>query len=538
MILLTALFIFYYSLLMAVGSFVYKFHTYESKSTEKSKLFGIEVSTFYPIVALFFIGNLLIILNFFIGLKYARFLIIFILLFFSKGIFKELMNLFGSNFQKNKIHLILFPAIASFFLVDLGFNYDAGLYNLKYQKYIYNQKILINATLFDPSLGLTQVGDYLSSLHFIKSNYLYMYFPNLVFVVVFFNFLQQNLQKNNKIYKTGFIFIILFGILDNFGYLGGRNGFIYFENLGKQDITFSILFFITSFLIFYLYEEDKIEKPELLLIFLITIFTIQYRLIGYLNLIFFVLLLFIKKYKLIKKEFYFGSSILGFWLLRNLLLTKCLIYPVSFTCFNDSKVSYYFSQHIRTYNRAYNFGDNLIDWFKNWYEIEIYRNILINFVISIFLLLIIKYLFFQKIKFTKKNYYLFICSHLAIFLFGSPDFRFLIGSILFFIFIKFFNYEIRQKYFITKLNKYSTVLLVLTFIFTLRVTTYVNYFENIFNVNVLQPPNIQTELRPDGFEKPTYGDQCWENLQCTNIKLDIVLKKSEKYGYKIFNISN
>ena len=225
-------------------------------------------------------------------------------------------------------------------------------------------------------------------------------------------------------------------------------------------------------------------------------------------------------------------------MLRNLLLTKCLIYPVSFTCFNDSKVSYYFSQDIRTYNRAYNFGDNLIDWFNNWYEIEIYRNILINFVISIFLLLIIKYLFFQKIKFTKKNYYLFICSHLAIFLFGSPDFRFLIGSILFFIFIKFFNYEIRQKYFITKLNKYSTVLLVLTFIFTLRVTTYVNYFENIFNVNVLQPPNIQTELRPDGFEKPIYGDQCWENLQCTNIELDIVLKKSEKYGYKIFNISN
>ena len=56
-------------------------------------------------------------------------------------------------------------------------------------------------------------------------------------------------------------------------------------------------------------------------------------------------------------------------------------------------------------------------------------------------------------------------------------------------------------------------------------TTYVNYFENIFNVNVLQPPNIQTELRPDGFEKPIYGDQCWENLQCTNIELDIVLKK-------------
>ena len=113
------------------------------------------------------------------------------------------MNLFGSNFQKNIIHLILFPAIASFFLVDLGFNYDAGLYNLKYQKYIYNQKILINATLFDPSLGLTQVGDYLSSLHFIKSNYLYMYFPNLVFVVVFLIFYYRICKKIIKFIKQG-----------------------------------------------------------------------------------------------------------------------------------------------------------------------------------------------------------------------------------------------------------------------------------------------------------------------------------------------
>ena len=44
---------------MAVGSFVYKFHTYESKSTENLS-YLIECQL-YPIVALFFIGNLLII---------------------------------------------------------------------------------------------------------------------------------------------------------------------------------------------------------------------------------------------------------------------------------------------------------------------------------------------------------------------------------------------------------------------------------------------------------------------------------------------
>lgn len=537
MYLQTLFFIFYYWLVTAFGGVIFRNVSIKLKPLNKSKLFGIKVSTFYPLVALFFIGNLLLFLNFFTSLKIAKFIVILIFLFLSKKIFKELINNLFLNFKKNAIHLIIFPLIASVFLVDLGFNYDAGLYNLKYQYYLTNHKILINATLFDPSFGITQIGDYLSSLHFIESNNLYMYFPNLVFVVLFFNFLYQNLSIN-KLYKTGFIFIILFGILDNFGYLGGRNGFIYFENLGKQDVTFSILFFISSFLMFFLFQKDKLEKDELLMVCLIVVFTIQYRLIGYLNLLFFVLLIINKKYRFNKKELYFGLSILSFWLLRNLLLTKCLIYPVSFTCINYPNVSKYFNQSIRDYNRAYNFGDNFMDWFIYWYEIEIYRNILINLLISIFLLLIIRFVFFKKIKATKKIYYLFIFSHIILFIFGSPDFRFVIGNILFLIFIMFYNYEIKEKFYFIKFNKYSSLILVITFIFTLRLSTYVNYFENFFNANILLPPVIQTELRPDGFEKPISGDQCWGNLLCTNLHLDISIKKSDRYGYKIFNISD
>ena len=64
---------------------------------------------------------------------------------------------------------------------------------------------------------------------------------------------ERVIELDSNYYKAVSIFVLIFGILDNFGYLGGRNGFIYFENLGKQDVTFSILFFISSFLMFFLF---------------------------------------------------------------------------------------------------------------------------------------------------------------------------------------------------------------------------------------------------------------------------------------------
>ena len=123
MIFQTLFFIFYYWLVTALGGVIFRNISIKLKSSNKSKLFGIEVSTFYPLVALFFIGNLLLVLNFFTSLKFAKFIVTIIFLFFSKDIFKELINNLFLNFNKNSIHLIVFPLIASVFLVDLGFNY-------------------------------------------------------------------------------------------------------------------------------------------------------------------------------------------------------------------------------------------------------------------------------------------------------------------------------------------------------------------------------------------------------------------------------
>ena len=80
---------------------------------------------------------------------------------------------------------IVIPTVISFALVDLNFNYDAALYNLKYQQFLLNHKILIQGNVFDNSFGLTQVGDYLSAIHTFNQNYIYSYFPNLVIYSAF-----------------------------------------------------------------------------------------------------------------------------------------------------------------------------------------------------------------------------------------------------------------------------------------------------------------------------------------------------------------
>ena len=47
----------------------------------------------------------------------------------------------------------------------------------------------------------------------------------------------------------GFVFsltTLLFGLLDNFGVDGGKNGFVVFQSIGKFDVSFGILFLITN----------------------------------------------------------------------------------------------------------------------------------------------------------------------------------------------------------------------------------------------------------------------------------------------------
>ena len=50
--------------------------------------------------------------------------------------------------------------------------------------------------------------------------------------------------------------VLIYGFLDNFGFNGGKNGFIEVESIAKQDTPFAIMFILSTFLLFQLYKED------------------------------------------------------------------------------------------------------------------------------------------------------------------------------------------------------------------------------------------------------------------------------------------
>ena len=68
------------------------------------------------------------------------------------------------------------------------------------------------------------------------------------------------LESNNFKYQLISVSILIYGLLDNFGIEGGRNGFIDIDTIGKQDNSFAILFFITNFFIVQKLIEKKFKK--------------------------------------------------------------------------------------------------------------------------------------------------------------------------------------------------------------------------------------------------------------------------------------
>ena len=72
----------------------------------------------------------------------------------------------------------------------------------------------------------------------------------------FFSFIFIHLfnTKNSNL-KYSSLMLLIFSFIDNFGISGGRNGFIYIQEIGKQDTAVAILYCITSILLL-----DKIQK--------------------------------------------------------------------------------------------------------------------------------------------------------------------------------------------------------------------------------------------------------------------------------------
>jgi hypothetical protein len=374
-------------------------------------------------------------------------------------------------FDKKKLlkkYLFKSLIITFFTFIFLIYSYpsdDATSYHLPYSAIINQDKISFGLVNLHKRFGWISISQYLESLFYIEFINPYLILtPKIFFYFIFlFNYFSFLRKKTNfKDFPLSYclcIQLIIISVIKFSGYHGWDN------DMMPIQISFYIIF-----LLIQIYEKrnnkefivnNKNKYIFLFIILSIYLFTlkISYSLFA---LFFLFFIFFIKKYFKFKEISLFNYILLLipiFWLLKNFLISGCLIYPIENTCLDlqwsasNSLNTASNVNHVALELKAWSMGwidqkeKNLtfleyvknFNWLKTWaskHLLYILNGILIY--ISIILIFIITLKFTKKNKHLNKkffeNYFLFIKKNILYFC--------IILIIFFFIIIWFINFPL------------------------------------------------------------------------------------------------
>ena len=484
------------------------------KNVDDLKVSGFNIYIFYASIGMVLFGNYLFLLNFFKPINSPLIFLIGIFLIPNIMVFPN-WKMFKKSLRNFSLYFILL--IASY---DLAYHYDSGLYHLQFQALIRESNLIQGISNIYGPLGIGSIYDYISAALWFDTTYVLLQFLNLIFLILFYEFLLNLLfMKNNKALNNAGLAILAFSLLDNLGMNGGRNGFLYIQSLGKQDMTIAILYFVTTILIFINIKKQSLNIFEIIIPTIFALFIWELKVSGIT--IFMIYLVFL--YQIIKKKLLTKSTkivlfsnftVAIFWTLKTTLQTGCLIYPLEMSCIDT--LSWFNSDYTNTtlrsaqmYSIAYDFNSSLGDWFREFLEYQINGIILTNFIFSLF---IIYFLFFQKKKnsYDKNTNYLIalITFNILFFFYYSPHLRYFVATQLIIIFIVGYK---RVPRFNMK-PKIIYVLVLFSIVSIVRINSYKSF--DFFN-NPIHPIPIPELLAYDDRFIPKEGDQCWAVTKCS-----------------------
>jgi len=514
----------------------------------ESKFLGLPSNFFYHIFGLFFVGNTVFIINFFTGvdnfITYSFFLVILFSNLFK--IKKIKLNLIGT------INHLVTPAFLAITSIGMGLHNDASLYHMAYQNWLRTEKIVIGLSNLHGRFGFSSIYDHISSIFWLDNNYILLHFLNLIFFGIFFNFLVFNLFLNKKgflFYSS--LFVLAFGLLDNFGISGGRNGFIYIEGIGKQDVAFAVIFFIASTLFIETFIRKDFSVESLIILTLLTLFSTQLRVMGGSLLIFEILFIlsFLKQNSF--THLYVALSpfvVLSFlWLLKNLIISGCLFYPIESLCFTS--FSWYVEgqatvEAVVTAEFFYGLSteENIVAWYKHWFASEFNKALSYNFGISYLILFLARMVFFKATNIDLKILgitILFLTINFYFWLYNAPGIRFFMGSLLVAInLLAIGNLDLRfnSKPYKLIYNFKILVLLTITCIALLPRTYQYSVFANSpTEAHYIKTSEVELKKNPIGWGYlPVVGDECGINIECIPYEKKITESNLKFFQYKLF----
>jgi len=547
-------------MILISNAFIFNYLVFKRKINEfniyKDSLFGFIL-----------IGYLGLLINFFLPINKLISSIFFI---FSLFIF---LYCFLKIKKKSKLLLVLTYLTVTTFIIITYANInrpDAGLYHLPFIKVLNENKLIIGLSNLHYRFGHTSVFQYISALHvnsFLNEEFLNIplaMLPGLYFLYLSKNFFNE-IKRNNGINIIILFLITIFSLYS----------FNRFSGLGNDGPT-NIFFFILVIEFIKIQNINNIDHDEFFKITIISLFLLMLKplMIFSLTLPSILFLINKNKFKLIKNKKNILCLIFIFlWLLKNLFLSGCLIFPIKQTCFNnlthtniklvdiasteaeawakgypDSKIKYGFDQ----YNSNFN-------WVETWSSNHLKK--IIEKISPLVILMIILTLFlFKKINYYKffntKDYYnnkkfiyliFFLFIYLLLWFVKFPVYRFGQSIIASFIIILYAFLFIKKNSFNYK--KILSFVLIFGFLsfYTKNIFRIINRLDlNYFNAPwpALYSMN-ESENEIKKFKKIydknknflyyySGGTECmYTSSPCSNY-LNKDIKKITKFGYQMF----
>ncbi len=472
-----------YLLLLSIFgySFLYKKFLFKEK---EFKISNIEI--LYGLIIILFLS---LIINFFFPLKYFSLTIVILgIIIFIYGLYKKIYKI---NFIYY-FFIILFISYISFYAGD---NIDSPMYHLQILKWLMSEKISFGLANLEIRFGFNSSWHSiiaLLNLSYDKFNSKY-YLSAIILSTLIYETVKyrKNIEYSHILLFLVTTFLLIFSIAHPF-----RNGVI-LNQLGnpERDIANMIFFFFSIYIFLKIVEKNYDDKNLINLLIASTFFCLTTRLtMAPIILILFFTLYKSKNYKLINFNTIFLSIISFFWLIRSFFLSGCLFFPVSKTCI-QTPWSVNIEEIVSIVNQAMSYAKTLpslhrfndyeytlnsyqwvVPWFKNYFlEAALLQIGTVIILLSIFLILISKFLKF-KIKIKNSDYFLLLILILTLFFwFKAPEIRFGWGPLIIlpclFAIISLKKIDFLSKF--TQINKIiSLISIILLFSFTSKSIKY------------------------------------------------------------------
>ena len=473
------------------------------------------------IYGIFLLSLIATIIHFFLPLKTVNHLIIVL------GIFVKVYFFIFKKVKININYYLLFSII--FFIIFISFTTgtlaDTSLYHLQTIKWFSEYKITFGLSNLEPRLGVNSLWHvFLSLFNFRFYQIQTIYFvSSLVHAILIY----EVFLNKKKFYKLSnfflifsIIFVLIFAIIHPF-----ENGTIYYlVGSPENDTVVMCLFIITIYLFFKLLEEEKNKNFEYLnLIILYSLIAALSKLSHFSLILIPSLLIIIFKYsKIINKINLLSFFLFSIMILRSIILSGCIFFPVASTCFkniswglpiNDvdiaGKIYKSFARDTPLREKWTDFDHTLnsFDWLYPWFNEYVLNT---SFFLILFILIFINLILFliAKIYKIKKNNNIFNYStffsivallYLSTFIiwFQSPAIRYAYGPFIslisimlsIIIFNFYLKFILKFKAFFNYKILFFFILLCLILLIFKNISNFKYMFESLPNKNE-KPMNL------------------------------------------------